>query len=94
MFTGIYGSLFHILCLNMDTNSISPTKLWIIKVKHPSLDIHRKNISLLKINNILLALRTCIILLSLFVIYFFCICHSESFPTVKGNTLKTLAIDM
>ena len=54
----------------------------IIKVKHPSLDIYRKNISLMKINNIMLVLRTCIILLTLFVIYFFCICHSGSFPTI------------
>ena len=37
----------------------------------------RKNISLMKINNIIMLLRTCIILSS-FVIYFFCICLSGS----------------
>ena len=30
---------------------INHTKWWIIKVKHPSLDIYRKNISRVKINN-------------------------------------------
>ena len=34
----------------------------------------------MKINNIILVLRTRIILLSSFVIYFFCICHSGRFP--------------
>ena len=42
-----------------------------IKVKHLPLDIYRKNISLMKINNIILVLCTRIILLSSFVIYFF-----------------------
>ena len=36
----------------------------------------------MKINNIILVLRTRIILLSSFVIYFFCICHSGRFPIV------------
>ena len=36
----------------------------------------------MKINNIILVLCTCIILSSSFVIYFFHICHSESFPIV------------
>ena len=34
----------------------------------------------MKINNIILVLRTHIILLSSFVTYFFCICYSVSFP--------------
>ena len=34
----------------------------------------------MKINNIILVLRTRIILSSSFVIYFFCICHSGRFP--------------
>ena len=39
---------------------------------------------LIKINNIIiLVLRTRIILLSSFVIYFFCICHSGSFPILS-----------
>ena len=37
-------------------------KWWIIKVKHPSSDIYRKNISLMKINNIIVVLHTGIIL--------------------------------
>ena len=64
---------------------INYTKWWIIKVKHPSVDIHTKiYISLMKIYNMILVLHPRIILLSPFVIYFFCIklCHSESFPTV------------
>ena len=36
----------------------------------------------MKINNIILVLYTRIILLSSFVIYFFCICHSGSFPII------------
>ena len=34
----------------------------------------------MKIDNIILVLRSSIIVLSSFVIYFFCICHLESFP--------------
>ena len=46
--------------------------LLVNKVNHRfSSDIYRKNISLKKINNIILMLRTCIILLSSFMIYFF-----------------------
>ena len=37
----------------------------------------------MKINNVILVLRTRIILLSSFVIYFFCICHSGRFPIIK-----------
>ena len=37
----------------------------------------------MKINNIILVLRTHIILLSSFVIYFFCICHSGRFPIIS-----------
>ena len=37
----------------------------------------------MKINNIILVLRTRIILLSSFVIYFFCMCHSGRFPIVS-----------
>ena len=40
----------------------------------------------MKINNIILVLRTRIILLSSFVIYFFCICHSGRFPIVKAKS--------
>ena len=42
----------------------------------------QKNKSLMKINNIILMLRTRIILSSLFVLYFYCICHSGSFSVV------------
>ena len=42
----------------------------------------QKNISLMKINNIILVLCTCIILLSSFVIYCFCICYLGSFSMV------------
>ena len=42
--------------------------------------IQKKYITLMKIKNIILMLRTHIILLSSFMIYFFCICHSGSFP--------------
>ena len=45
----------------------------------------QKNISLTKINNIILVLRTRIILLSSFVIYFFCICHSGRFPIMISS---------
>ena len=48
------------------------------------LDIYRKNISLMKIKNIILMLCTHIILFSSFVIYFFCMCHLESFPIILG----------
>ena len=77
----LFDSLFHVFSLNIHIIlPINRTKWWIIKVKHPSSDIYRKNISLMKINNIILVLRTRIILLSSFVIYFFCICHSGRFP--------------
>ena len=46
------------------------------KSKNTSLDIYRKNISLIKLNNIILVLCTHMILLSSFVIYLFCICHN------------------
>ena len=39
-----------------------------------------KNISLMKINNLILLLCTRIILSSSFVAYFLCICHYGSFP--------------
>ena len=55
---------------------------WIIKVKHPSLDIYTKNISLMKMNDVILVPRTRIILFSSFVIFFFYICHSGSFCIV------------
>ena len=55
------------------------TAFFTLKVKHPSSDINRKNISLMKIINIILELRTPIILLSSFVIYFFCVFHLGSF---------------
>ena len=48
-------------------------------------DIYRKNISLMKINNIILVLHTCIILLSSFVIYFSRIYHLGSFPTLLSK---------
>ena len=50
--------------------------------------IQKKNISLMKINNIILVLRTRIILLSSFVIYFFRICHSGCFPIMYPNTVN------
>ena len=53
-----------------------------INVKHPSLDIYSKSISLMEIKNIVLVLRTHIKLLSSFVIYVFCICQSGSFPVI------------
>ena len=46
----------------------------------------------MKINNIILVLRTRIILLSSFVIYFFRICHSGCFPIIhfiKNETQNT-----
>ena len=43
----------------------------------------QKHISLMKINNITLVLRTCIILLSSLVIFFFLLCHSGSFPILS-----------
>ena len=80
----LFDSLFHVFSLNIHIIwPINHTKWWIIKVKHPSSDIYRKNISLMKINNIILVLRTRIILLSSFVIYFFCICHSGRFPIIQ-----------
>ena len=36
----------------------------------------------MKINNIILMLRTCIIFLSSFTIYFFCVCLLGSFPII------------
>ena len=53
------------------------------KVKHLSLDIYRKNISLMKINNIILVLHTRKILLSSSVIYFFL--YMGSVPTIHVN---------
>ena len=47
----------------------------------------QKNISLMKINNITLMLRTRI-MLSSFVIYFFCICHSGSFPIIYTYSMS------
>ena len=79
----LFDRLFHVLSLNIHIIlPINRIKWWIIKVKHPSSDVYRKNISLMKINNIILVLRTRIILLSSFVIYFFCIRHSGRFPII------------
>ena len=47
------------------------------------------NISLMKTNNVILVLCTCIILLSSFVRYFFCICHLGSFRIVEMATFHT-----
>ena len=44
----------------------------------------------MKINNIILVLRTRIILLSSFVIYFFCICHSGRFPIIHYSPVVCL----
>ena len=44
----------------------------------------------MKINNIILVLRTRIILLSSFVIYFFCICHSGRFPIVLSELAQRI----
>ena len=52
------------------------------KSKTSLIRLIQKNISLMKINNIILMLRTCIILSSSFVTYFFCKFHSGSFPIV------------
>ena len=43
----------------------------------------------MKINNIILVLRTRVILLSSFVIYFFCICHWGSFPIIIQHMRNT-----
>ena len=56
------------------------------KVRHPLLDIYRKNVSLMKINNTKLMLCTRITLLFSFVIYVFCICHSGKFPIMCLNS--------
>ena len=69
---------------------INCTKWWIIKVKHPSSDTYRKNISRTTINNIILVLRIHTVLSSSFVIYFFCICHSGSFPIIPVHQLTDL----
>ena len=63
---------------------ISQTKWRIVQVKYLSLDIFKKNISLMKMNRIILMLHTCIILSSSFVIYYFHIRHSRSFSFVFG----------
>ena len=87
----LFDRFFHVLSLNIHIIlPINRTKWWIIKVKHPSSDIYRKNISLMKINNIILVLRTRIILLSSFVIYFFCIRHSGRFPIIGYIVSKIL----
>ena len=60
----------------------------------------QKNISFVKINNIILVLRTRVILLSSFMIYFFCMCHSEVFLLYHPvnycveETLSLLRIDL
>ena len=46
----------------------------------------------MKINNIILVLRTRIILLSSFVIYFFCICHSGRFPIIQAGRVGWINI--
>ena len=61
------------------------TNWLIIKVKHHPSDIYGKNVSIMKINNIILIFHTCIILSS-FVICFSCIYHSGSFPIVVENS--------
>ena len=43
----------------------------------------------MKINNIILVLRTRIILLSSFVIYVFCICHSGRFPIIQSTKIPS-----
>ena len=50
-------------------------------IRRPLLDFYIRNISPVKINNIILVVHTSIILLSSFVIYF-CIYHSGSVPVI------------
>ena len=57
-------------------------KQCIIKVIRPSLDILEKTVSLMKINNTILMLDTCTILLSSFVMYLFLTYHLECCPFV------------
>ena len=61
-------------------------------MKHPSSDIYKKNISLKKINNIIRLLHTSTILLSSFVIYFFCICNLGCFPILLNFLLTAIEI--
>ena len=49
----------------------------------------QKKISLMKINNIILVLRSGIIIISSFMIYFFCICHTGSFAIVVIASFHT-----
>ena len=42
----------------------------------------------MNINNVILVPCTCIILLSSFMIYFFCIYHLGNFPTIHGGEVK------
>ena len=50
--------------------------------------IQKINITLEDYNNIILLLCTRMILFSSFVIYFFCICHSGSFPIIVEKFFK------
>ena len=53
--------------------------------------MYRINISLMRINNIILVLHTRIILSPSFVIYFFSFCHLGSFPiTYEGNNANPI----
>ena len=63
------------------------------KSKNSLMGYLQKNISLMKINNIILVLRTRIILLSSFMIYFFYVCHSGSFPIIFLNKLRIFHLE-
>ena len=70
----VFDSLFLILSLNIDLFTHKSYKMVDSKTKR-SIIRHIQNIyiQIMKINNIILMLFTCFILLSQFVIYFFCI---------------------
>ena len=62
--------------------------------------MYSKNVSLMKINNIILVLHTRIISLYSFMIYFVCICHSGRFPiifykpTIQTNATLQVSLDI
>ena len=79
-----YSVSAHVFCLKIDAEMTE-----ILKGKDWSFYIHCCHFffvvffMFMKINNMILVLRPRIILLSSVVIYFFCICHSGSFPIVS-----------
>ena len=84
-----FNSLLHILSFNIEFLTYKSYKMVDNNSKTSFIRHIQKNVSLMKINATILVLCTHTILVSSFVTYFFCICHSGSIPIVHSIGVGT-----